>query len=115
MSRKEKRAVPLLIADLVQAAREIAEYAAIERGDFLANRMRQRAVIQCFEVIGEATKKLPAFSGRTPCASLALHGGVSRQAHSRLFRGRLGLGVEHCNPRDSRNDSVAGKTRQPAH
>lgn len=60
MSRKDKRAVPLLIADLVQAAVEIAEYAAVERTVFLADRMRQRAVIQCFEVIGEVTKKLPA-------------------------------------------------------
>lgn len=60
MMRKDERAIPLLIADILQAAREVADYAAVDREVFLADRMRQRAVIQCFEVIGEATKKLPA-------------------------------------------------------
>lgn len=59
MTRKDLRAIPLLISDILQAAREIADYAAVERDVFLADRMRQRAVIQCFEVIREATKKLP--------------------------------------------------------
>lgn len=59
MTRKDLRAIPLLISDILEAAREIADYAAVERDVFLADRMRQRAVIQCFEVIGEATKKLP--------------------------------------------------------
>jgi uncharacterized protein with HEPN domain len=57
---KAERAVPLLLADIVQAAREIVDYTSVGRDAFLRDRMRQRAVIQCFEVIGEATKKLPA-------------------------------------------------------
>lgn len=59
MSERTARAVPLLLVDIRQAAMEIVEYAAVARDDFLVDRMRQRAVIQCFEVIGEATKKLP--------------------------------------------------------
>ena len=60
MKPKAQRALPLLIADIAQAAAEIVEYCAVERDEFMRDRMRQRAVIQCFEVIGEATKKLPA-------------------------------------------------------
>jgi uncharacterized protein with HEPN domain len=59
VSPKADRAVRLLLADICQAAAEIVEYSSIAREVFLADRMRQRAVIQCFEVIGEATKKLP--------------------------------------------------------
>ena len=59
MTGKQMRALPLLLADIVQAARDIAEYATVERSVFIGDRMRQRAIIQCFEVIGEATKKLP--------------------------------------------------------
>jgi uncharacterized protein with HEPN domain len=63
----KNRAITLLIADLVQAATEIVEYTAVARSVFLGDRMRQRAVIQCFEVIGEATKKLPTeFRGQHP-------------------------------------------------
>lgn len=50
----------LYVADILQAAREIAQYAAVDKADFLADRMRQRALVQCFEVVGEATKKLSA-------------------------------------------------------
>ncbi|GAA5166053.1 DUF86 domain-containing protein [Viridibacterium curvum] len=54
----------LYLADIVQAAREIETYTTLSKEDFLADRMRQRAVIQCFEVIGEASKKLaPEFRG----------------------------------------------------
>lgn len=60
MTPKAQRALPLLIADIAQAASEIVEYCAVTRDEFLRDRMRQRAVIQCFEVIGEATKKLPS-------------------------------------------------------
>ncbi|MEC5398253.1 HepT-like ribonuclease domain-containing protein [Uliginosibacterium sp. H1] len=56
--RVERNAI-LYLTDILQAAREIVDYAAVGREAFLADRMRQRAVIQCFEVIGEATKKLP--------------------------------------------------------
>lgn len=59
MSPKATRAVPLLLADILAAAREAVDYAACGQEAFLNDRMRQRAVIQCFEVIGEATKKLP--------------------------------------------------------
>lgn len=38
---------------------EAVAYVGCGRGFLLADRMRQRAVIQCFEVIGKATKKLP--------------------------------------------------------
>lgn len=50
----------LYLADILQAAREIVDYTTLDKDAFLADRMRQRAIIQCFEVIGEATKKLPA-------------------------------------------------------
>lgn len=60
MSDKTARALPLLLADILGAARDIAEYAAVGRDAFFADRMRQRAIVQCFEVVGEATKKLPA-------------------------------------------------------
>lgn len=67
MSPKAARAVPLLLADIVAAAREAADYAACGQDAFLQGRMRQRAVIQCFEVIGEATKKRPdAFRAAHP-------------------------------------------------
>lgn len=56
---KRQRALPLLLADITGAAREIADCVSVGREAFLADRMRQRAVIPCFEVIGEATKKLP--------------------------------------------------------
>lgn len=59
MNPKAQRALPLLLADIVQAAADIVDYCQIAREEFLGDRMRQRAVIQCFEVIGEATKKLP--------------------------------------------------------
>ncbi len=60
MIDKAARALPLLLADILQAARDVAAYVQeVERADFLVDRMRQRAVIQCFEVIGEAPKKLP--------------------------------------------------------
>lgn len=59
MTSQAQRALPLLIADITQAAAEIVQYCAVERDEFLHDRMRQRAIIQCFEVIGEATKKLP--------------------------------------------------------
>lgn len=60
MSAKANRNAALYLADMLQAAREIREFTSVEQSVFLADRMRQRAVIQCFEVIGEATKKLPA-------------------------------------------------------
>lgn len=60
MNAKAERALPLLLADIFQAAKDVSEYAAVSRESFNDDRMRQRAVIQCFEVIGEATKKLPA-------------------------------------------------------
>ena len=67
MSAKGARAVPLLLADILEAAREAVDYTACGRDAFLNDRMRQRAVIQCFEVIGEATKKLPdAFRAAHP-------------------------------------------------
>ncbi|THF65003.1 DUF86 domain-containing protein [Pseudothauera nasutitermitis] len=53
------RALPLLLADILTAARDIADYARVGREAFIADRMRLRATIQCFEVVGEATKKLP--------------------------------------------------------
>ncbi len=56
----ERRNERLFLADILQAAREIEIYTALDRETFLGDRMRQRAVIQCFEVLGEATKKLPA-------------------------------------------------------
>jgi uncharacterized protein with HEPN domain len=59
VSAKAARAVPLLLADIIAAAREAVDYTACGQDAFLNDRMRQRAVIQCFEVIGEATKKLP--------------------------------------------------------
>ena len=49
----------LYLADILQAAREIAEYTKLDQAEFLGDKMRQRAVTQCFEVIGEASKKLP--------------------------------------------------------
>lgn len=55
---RERRNERLYLADILQAAREIADYADIDQALFLQDRMRQRAVIQCFEVIGEASKKL---------------------------------------------------------
>lgn len=60
MKPEERRPERLYLADILQAAREIVEYVAVDEAAFLSDRMRQRAVIQCFEVIGEATKKLPA-------------------------------------------------------
>jgi uncharacterized protein with HEPN domain len=56
----ERRNEQLFLLDILQAAREIEAYTALDKAEFVADRMRQRAVIQCFEVIGEASKKLPS-------------------------------------------------------
>ncbi|MDB5801942.1 MAG: hypothetical protein JWL63_2881 [Rhodocyclales bacterium] len=65
MKRRNKR---LYLADMVQAARDIVEYTALAQDEFLSNRMCQRAVIQCFEVIGEASKKLSPKLRNAPAA-----------------------------------------------
>lgn len=59
MSDKAQRNAALYLADMLQAAKEISDFCAVEQTVFMAERMRQCAVIQCFEVLGEATKKLP--------------------------------------------------------
>lgn len=60
MTAGEKRSAALYLDDIIAAARDLVEYTSgISREAFLADRMRQRAVVQCFEVIGEASKKLP--------------------------------------------------------
>lgn len=56
---KQERNTRLFLADILQAAYEITQYAALDKSAFLMDRMRQRAVVQCFEIMGEATKKLP--------------------------------------------------------
>ena len=40
------------------AIHDIQEYAAVDRATFLADRMRQDAIIRKLEIIGEAVKKL---------------------------------------------------------
>lgn len=59
MNDKARRNVSLYLHDMLQAAREIQEFCAVAEAAFMAERMRQRAFIQCFEVIGEASKKIP--------------------------------------------------------
>lgn len=60
MNAKAIRNLDLYLHDMLQAAREIQEFCAVDEAVFMQDRMRQRAVIQCFEVLGEACKKLPA-------------------------------------------------------
>lgn len=50
MNDKARRALPLLPMDTRQAASEVMAYCSVDRDPFLAERMRQRAAIQCFEV-----------------------------------------------------------------
>lgn len=73
--RVERNAV-LYLTDILQAAREIVDYAAVGRETFLADRMRQRAVIQCFEVMARRPR-----SCRMACG-LCLGGTWQRSATS---------------------------------
>lgn len=50
----------IYLGHIRDAIRDIEEYSAVGRDGFMADRMRQDAVLRKFEIIGEAVKQLSA-------------------------------------------------------
>jgi len=48
-----------LLYDILERIQSIQDYTQTGKDEFIQNRMIQDAVIRCFEVIGEAEKRLP--------------------------------------------------------
>ena len=49
----------LYLQDILQYIGKVERYAEVGREAFLTDELRQDAVIRCFEVIGEAIKRVP--------------------------------------------------------
>jgi uncharacterized protein with HEPN domain len=80
------------LGHILDAIEDIQQYASVSRESFMADRMRQDAVVRKLEIIGEAVKQLPdATKNRSPAVPWRKIAGIRDRLIHDYFRVDLDL------------------------